>query len=389
MKNQLQIGLMLTHNFAYYRGVLSGIRKFAETRPEWLFRLFGLEHLKALRRLRPAAVIASVNSVSLAKSLSSWRRPIVNVSAVFPGLPFARVGVDNSEIGRLAAAHFLERGLRHFGFVGPAGFLFSTEREAAFRLALNAAGHALICYHGHKSRPSDPLGRCWDLDRGIHRWLRALPKPVGVFVPNDLWGVHVTEACRQIDLRVPEQVALLGVDNDGLFCELSRPPLSSIQVPAEQIGMEAALLLEAILKGHRKKVTTVLLPPVGVTSRRSSETLVTDDHEVVEAVRFIRENTHLPLRVPDVLKQVPVARRSLERRVRAVLGRGLGEEIRRGHMERAKRLLVETDLPIKLVAEQAGFSDFRHMAVTFRQELGLSPSAVRRQLRGPVGKVGG
>lgn len=384
MKNQVHVGLMLTHDFAYYRAVLSGVRKFAETRPDWVFSTFGPEHLRVLRRLHPDALIASISSVDLAKTISSWHRPVVNVSAVLPGLPFPRVGVDNAEIGRLAAAHFLERGLRHFGFVGPADFLFSSERETAFRFELEAVGHTLASYHGHKGRPFDATGRGWDLDRGIHRWLRALPKPVGVFVPNDLWGVQVTEVCRQIDLRVPEQVALLGVDNDGMYCELSRPPLSSIQIPAEQIGMEAALLLERILKGKKRKATTVLLSPVGIVPRRSSETLVTDDSDVVTAVRFIRENSHLPLRVPDILQSVPVSRRSLERRVCAVLGHGLGEEIRRVRIERAKRLLSETDLPIKVVAQQSGFSDFRHLAVAFRHDVGQTPTAFRRQLRTPM-----
>jgi LacI family transcriptional regulator len=386
---QLRIGLVFTHTFAYYRRVLRGIRRYVEARPQWLFTSLTPqpEGVRVPGRFRPDGLIATVNTEQLAQTLSSWRRPVVNVSAVLPGLRFPRVGVDNAGVGRLAAAHFLERGLSRFGFIGPPDYLFATERGVAFCEAVREAGHAAACYEGQAHLSYDPLGQRWDLTPAVRRWLRALPKPVGVFVPNDLWGVQVAEECRRADLRVPEDVALLGVDNDDLYCELTRPPLSSIILPAEQVGYEAAALLERLLAGKAPPREPILLPPTGVATRRSSEVLAVDDEDVVAAVRFIREHAHLPLRVADVLRQVPVARRTIERRCRVVLGRGLGQEIRRAHLELARRLLAVTDLPLKVLAEQAGFSDFRHMAVVFRQELGLTPSAYRRRMRTPVGEV--
>lgn len=384
MMKLIRIGLAVNHSYAYYRGVLRGISHYAETRPQWLFTSIVPEEqsLLALGRFRPAGVIASVHLQSLVQAFSSWRRPVVNVSVVLPGLRFPRVGVDNARVGQLAGAHFLERGLRHFGFVGPPDHLYSIERHAAFRRALEEAGHTAACYHSAAHRSFDPLGRRWDLDRGVYRWLRALPKPVGVFVPDDVWGVQVSEACRQVGLRVPEDVALLGVDDDDLDCELARPRLSSVVVPTERIGYEAAALLNRLLAGEKPPEGPVLLPPTGVATRRSTEILAIEDREVVTAVRFIREHAHLPLRVADVLREVPVGRRTLERRCHTALGWSLGEEIRRAHLERARRLLARTELPMKAVAKQAGFSDFRHMAVVFRQELGMPPTAYRRQVRG-------
>jgi LacI family transcriptional regulator len=289
------------------------------------------------------------------------------------------VRADNEQVGQLAAGHFLERGLRHFAFVGHLGQLVSNEREAAFRRAIEARGFTLAAYHDRKTRAFDPVGRRWPLDRGVQRWLRDLPKPVGILAQSDLFGVQLTEACRQAGMHVPEDVAILGVDNDDLYCELSRPALSSIVLPTERIGYEAAALLERLLDGKQSPSKPLLLRPVGVVTRRSTETMAIDDPDVVAAVRLIRENAHLPLRAADVLKHVPVGRRSLERHVRRCLGHGLGAEIRRVHLERAKRLLIETELPIKSVAEQSGFTDFRHMAVVFRKDLGLSPTAFRRQ----------
>lgn len=380
----VRIGLAVNHSYAYYRGVLRGIAHYAETKPEWLFTsVFPEEQLlQALGRFQPAGLIASVHVPSLVRAFSGWCRPVINVSAVMPGLRFPRVGVDNACVGQLAAAHFLERGLRHFGFVGPPDHVYSTERQAAFRQALREAGHSLACHHTPADLPFDPLGRRWDLDRGVYRWLRSLPKPAGVFVPDDDWGVQVAEACRHVGLRVPEDVALLGADDDDLGCELTRPRLSSVIVPAERIGYEAASLLDRLLAGEKPPAGPVLLPPPGVATRRSTEILAIEDREVVAAVRFIREHAHLPLRVTDVLREVAIGRRTLERRCHVALGWGLGEEIRRAHLERARRLLARTDLPVKAVAQKAGFSDFRHLAVVFRQELGMPPTAYRRQVRG-------
>jgi LacI family transcriptional regulator len=383
MAATLRIGLAINHSYTYYRSVLRGIARYAEAKQHWLFAsvLPEQQPLQGLGRFRPVGLIASVGTQQMVQALSSWRRPIVNVDAILPGLRFANVSADNMPVGQLAAAHFLERGLRQFGYVGPPHHLYSMEREAAFRQALEVAGHHLAFYHTSPQLPFDPLGRRWDLDRGVYRWLRKLPKPVGVFAPGDDLGIQVAEACRQVGLRVPEDVALLGVDDDDLDCELSRPRLSSIILPAERIGYEAAALLDRLLDGDKPPTQPLLLPPIGVATRRSTEVLAIDDQDVISAVRFIREHAHLPLSVSDVAREVAVGRRTLERRCRQALGWGLGDEIRRAHLERARRLLARTDLPMKSVAQQAGFSGLRHMGETFRQELGMPPSTYRRQVR--------
>ncbi len=385
MQRPIRIGLVFTYSYSYLRGIVRGIRMYAETRPRWLFTSVFPEgsSLRNLRALKPDGVIAAIDTEALAKALHSWRRPLVNVAAVLPDLRIPRVGVDSVAVGRLAAEHFVERGLRSFAFAGHPDWLFSSQREAGFRQGIEAAGGLVDSYHDRTLRFFDPLCQHWPLNRRVHRWLRRLPKPVGVFTPGDLWGLQLTEACRQTDLRVPEDVAVLGVDNDEL-CELERPTLSSVIVPAEQIGREAAALLDRLLAGAKPPQQPVLLPPHGVMTRRSSEVLAIDDPEVVAAARFIRGHGHVPLRVLDVLKEVPIGRRSLERRFRNALGRGLWAEIRRVHVELAKRLLTETDLPMKTIAEQSGFTDFRHMAVAFRQDPGLSPTAYRRLQRGPA-----
>src|SRR5438067_1249953 len=253
MHPPMHIGLILASSYAYDRDVLRGIRRYAETRPDWLLT-FTVPFRQPARRLRAwkfDGLIASVNAEALAQALAARRRPLVNVSSVLPGLSFPRIGPDNVAIGRLAAGHFLERGLRHFAFVGHPHWVYATEREQGFRSAVEEAGYRVAGYHVTSVQPFDPLGRHWTLERRVHHWLRGLPKPVGLFAADDLFGVQLTEICREAALHVPEEVALLGADNDDLECELARPMLSSVIVPAEQIGREAAALLGRLLEGAK------------------------------------------------------------------------------------------------------------------------------------------
>lgn len=384
----LHIGLVFTYSFTFYRGILRGIRRYMEARPDWRFTVIVPdEHsLRMPVRHRPDGLITSMDTQHVVQSLSSWRRPAVDVSAVFAKVRFPRVRVDNGRVGQLAATHFRERGLQHFAFVGPKGHLYSDERRDAFSQSVQEFGFSVSHYEVRLEPPFDLLSQGWSLDPAFMQWLRGLPKPIGVFVPFDFWGVQMAESCRRAELRVPEDVALLGVDNDDAFCELARPPLSSIMLPTEQIGYEAAVQLERLICGARPTSESILLQPIGVATRRSTETLAIDDREVVAAIRYIREHAHLPIQVDEVLRQVPIGRRTLERRCRATLGWGLGEEIQRSHFERACRLLANTDLPMEAVAVQSGYSGFRHLGLAFRRTLSMAPSAYRGKMRSPVGE---
>ncbi len=380
-----RIGLVFHSDLAYSRGVLRGIKQYAQTQPHWVLTPLDPETLtrEALRALRPAGLIALVSSPALAKLLGASGKRVVNVSRVLSDLPFPRVSVDHVQVGRLAATHLRERGLRHFGFVGHSRHVYSVEREKGLREVLGNGDPTLDCFYERTTWSYRRRGHLLALDGAFQDWLRALPKPVGVFACHDVWGFQATEACRLTDLRIPDDVALLGVDNDDLLCELARPSLSSVAIPAERIGYEAAALLDRLLAGARPPKQPLLIPPLGIMTRQSSDVLALDDPDVAGAVRFIREHAHVPIRVEDVLREVPVSRRALERRFRKAVNRRIGEEIRRTHLERAKTLLAGTDLLMADVAGQAGFSDSRHLSVVFRQETGATPTAYRRQFRSP------
>lgn len=387
----LRIGLVLSYSLAYCRGILRGVKAYARTKQDWIFTPVAPEDdaARLLRQLRPAGIIAHVYSDDLGAALHRLRRPLVNVSGVLADLRVPRVGLDDQAIGKMAAAHLLERGLRHFAFVGHPGHGYSVRRENAFRAAIAAAGHPVSSYLDPVSH-FDPRGRLWALDLRVRRWLTALPRPVGVFACNDLWGAQLSEVCRQAGLAVPEEVAMLGVDNDDLLCELARPSLSSVAVPAEAVGSSAAALLDRLMAGRKPPRGPTLLGPIGVVSRQSSDVLAIADQDVAEAVRYIRDRGHEPIAIDAILDHVAVSRRSLERRFRRLLGRGIWDEIRRVHMGRAKELLATTSMSMADVAEASGFSDNKHLSVVFRQELAQTPSEYRREHRhGRVERGGG
>jgi LacI family transcriptional regulator len=334
-----------------------------------------------LAAAQPRGLIASVLTEGLSKLLQGLRQPLVNVASVVPGLPFPQVRVDHRLVGQAAAEHLRNCGLQHFAFVGNAHHLYSTEREAGFRDALTAVGHAADHFYERHARSYRQRGRLLVVDERLRRWLQALPKPVGIFAGHDVWALQVVEACRLAGLRVPEDVAVVGADNDDLLCELARPSLSSVIVPAERVGYEAAALLDRLLAGDKPPREPVLIPPPGVVGRKSSDVLAIDDPVVAQAVRFLRDSAHLPLRVSDVLRAVPVSRRVLERRFRAVLERGLAAEIRRLHVEKAKQLLAKSELPMQTIAERCGFSSQYQFSRAFRREVGMTPTDFRADFR--------
>jgi LacI family transcriptional regulator len=378
----VRIGLVLEHSLSFYRQILRGVNHFATQRPQWLFTPIAC-NVRALQLVRPLSCdgyIAHIFHPALGNALQKLRRPVINVSGVLPELPFPRVVADHAEVGRQAARHLLECGLRQLGFVGYRRHHFAIERERGFREIAEAAEVSVAAFHQPGERWKDPSG-VWRWNERLLEWLRQLPKPVGVLASHDTQGAQIAEYCQQLNLTVPDDVAVVGVDDDDLLCDLSRPSLSSVRLPAVRIGFEAARLLDEWLSGSRPHNQALILPPAGVMVRQSSNLQAVSDSAVAAAVRFIHDHAHEPLQVSDVLRAVAMARRGLERRFRRWLQRSILEEIRRAHVIVAQRLLVATDLPMSQIATRSGLQSSRHLSIAFRKVMGLTPTAFRNQSR--------
>jgi len=238
--------------------------------------------------------------------------------------------------------------------------------------------HFSSCYTEYLPRP--PIDASWrKIDSQVQRWLTALPKPVAILASNDVPARHLADACLALGLVVPEEVAILGVDNDESECQLSRPPLSSIAVAGERIGFEAASMLDDLICGRRRAVTTIWVPPVRVETRQSTDTLAIDDPLVASALALIRTHFAEGCSVGFLADRLATSRRTLERSFRSHLSRSVLDEIRRVRIERVRELLSETSLPMPLIAARTGFGNARRLAVVFRQVTGTTPTRFRRR----------
>jgi LacI family transcriptional regulator len=385
MPSTASIGLVLEYDIGYCRSVLHGIKRYAESRPHWVLIPTSSEMraVQDLANLRPQGIINYGGSKAALEILRNLRRPRVRVGGGEPDDGTPRVGPNDFLIGQLAATHLLDLGLKKFAFIGHSPAVSSARREQGFRWAIERAGHQVESYDEGAPWHYNPWDTRWALGREFRSWVESLPTPVGVAANHDVWIFHLSEICRDLGLHVPEEVAMIGAANDELLCGLARPSLSSVAFPSEQIGYEAAALLDRLIAGEPPPDRPILLPPLGVVARQSSDILAIADPEVAAAVRMIRQSGPAPLQVEDVVRAASVCRRTLELRFRQSLGRGIFEEIQRVRVDRAASLLAGTDMPISVLAEQAGFSSGMHLMLAFRRETGMTPTAYRRQFRSP------
>jgi LacI family transcriptional regulator len=210
-------------------------------------------------------------------------------------------------------------------------------------------------------------------------WLKTLPKPLGLMTCTDERSQHVIEACKTAEFRVPEDIAIIGVDNDELVCDLSDPPLSSVFQNSEKAGYEAAELLDELMAGKKPAKKEVIVDAPYIVNRQSTDILAIEDREVVEAIRYIREHSKDNIGVGQVIKATALSRRALERRFNKILGRSIYNEIRRTRVEQAVRMLLETKMSISQIASALGYPSVDHIARYFKREKGMSLVAYRKK----------
>lgn len=367
----------------YYWGVLQGVREFIHAHPSWRATLYATPNAYRVARSTGAAppdgVLMSYGPL-WKTLLPELRCPVVDVNGLLTGRRAARVSVDDVAVGEMAARHFAERRFQDVGYVGYGQTPYSTARARGLRQATVAAGVRL-----HVAPPIAPgqlpgAAAAARTAARIAAWVDTLPRPVGIVACHDPLALATLAACRRRGWRVPQDVAVLGVDNFGWECEYADPPLSSVIVPTERIGFRAAETLSHWLDTGVAPSGPIFVQPGGVITRTSTHLLVSDDPVVVDATRFIRNHADRPIGVDDVVRAVSVSRRSLEQRFHRALGRTPLNEIHAARVDRAKELLARTSLPMPAIAERCGFRYATHFAATFQRQSGESPTAYRRRL---------
>jgi LacI family transcriptional regulator len=385
MPKRPRVALLVESARAYGRGLLAGVASYMRIHGPWTIDW----HERSLSEAPPCwlrdwdgdGIIARITTQPLARAIRALGLPTVDLYGWLPGVDWPCLRADNARVARLAADHFLERGFRHLAYCGFAGVNYSDERLQPFLRRLQKAGY--VCHVFESPRVRQTAGTGASEQQGVlHEaeltdWLRGLPKPVGILACNDTRGQQVLNACRKIGLDVPTEVAVLGVDNNSLVCDLSDPPLSSVDLNSERIGYQAAALLARLLAGRRVKARTLLIAPRGIVTRQSTDVLAIEDAEIAEAVRLIRTQACNGLTVRQLLASCSLSCSSLERRFTHILGRTPKAEIVRVRLQCVQELLGQTDLALAVIASRAGFKYPEYMSFVFKQKIGLSPGQYR------------
>ena len=374
-----KVALLVETSNAYARDMLAGIEDYIRAQGPWSVYLGEQGRGDGVppwfARWQGDGVIARIENEHIAAALAATRLPVVDLSFahLLPAAP--TFTTDNAAIARVAVQHFTERGFENFAYCGRGEFVWSRDRGAMFEREVRAAGFRCDVYEESR-KPSTDVDSETD---AIAAWVASLPHPVAVFACYDLRGQQVLDAALRAGLAVPEQVAVLGVDNDELLCALSPPPLSSVILNGRRTGWLGAEALARLMAGKKIAGDVHPVPPIGVATRQSTDTLAVADAQLARALRVIRERACEGISVVDILRHAPMARRSLEHRMRETIGRTPNEEILRVKLARARQLLAATDLSLAEVAGRCGFRHTEYLSVAFKREFGIPPGQFRRE----------
>jgi LacI family transcriptional regulator len=388
MNKRPRIAVLVESTRAYGRGLLAGIASYVRQHESWTIywqeRSLRDPPPRWLRGWDGHGVIARIATHELARALRSLQLPTVDLYGWLPNGDWPCVRTDNARVARLAADHLLERGFRHIAYCGFKGVNYSEERLPLFQQCTSDAGLRCHVYQYTRFPPSADLA-AREQQGVLYRndlacWLAGLPKPVGILACNDICGQQVLSACRELGLPVPDQVAVLGVDNDDVLCNLSDPPLSSVDPSSTRIGFEAAAKLSRMLSGRAAPRRTVLVEPRGIVTRRSTDVLAIEDAEIADVVRLIRARACTGLTVAELLESCSLSASSLERRFTRLLGRSPKAEIVRVRLQHVVELLAEPDLSLAAIAAQSGFNHPEYLSAVFKKNFGMSPGQYRRRI---------
>ncbi|HYG36707.1 MAG TPA: XylR family transcriptional regulator [Clostridia bacterium] len=390
MKELRHIVLMVDASRAYGRGICRGVANFAENREDWLILPHERPELNELpdwlKKSRVDGIIAYIPNRKLYQRISALGVPTVDVHGRCRTPLIPVIESDAQVIAALALQFFLKSGFQHLAYCGYPSVFFSDQREEAFRMQavkLNRIAH-IYALPSHNRVGEDlyqfEKGTATD-EAGLATWLRSLPKPVAILACNDIRGQQVINACREAEIRMPEEVAVLGVDNDEIICRLCRPTLSTIEPDVERIGYLAGELIAAQLEG-KSVGSSYQVPPRRVVERQSADMVVAGHPVVVSAARMIRDCDCAEISVEQICEAVGTSRSTLDKLFLTHLGRSVAGEMTRIRIQRSQSMLFNSDMPLAEIARRCGFSSATYFCRFFKRTTGQTPDSYRQTWRG-------
>ncbi len=380
---------MLDSSRAADRGIIRGIIEYSQGRGHWsffrfspLFRTFPFSQnrqdnlLERLNKLDADGIIGYLpTKKSLIQTIIQSNFPAVAIPVQDPISGILNVQQDK-HVGSIGADHLLERGFEHLAFYGTRDY-WSQIRQEGFIERIEQAGHTVRTFPipAQLTKPAAALAQLAD-------WLEKLPKPIGIMTSNDERSSDIVEACHMIGLTIPGQVAIIGVDNDEMICNLSTPPLSSIRLNPEMVGYKSAEAIDHLIAGKRVEQSDIFFEPIGIVTRQSTDILAIEDQQVAQAIRFIRNNARRDIHVNDVVNQSTLSIRALQQRFRKAIGRGINREIQRVRIRQLAEAIINTNQAIQQIAYDLEFNDINHVSRIFRREMGITPIGYRKHFGG-------
>ena len=377
------IGVLIDTTSNLTSALLSGVNRYIATHHPWRVvigdRSLDATHPAWLQGWRGDGMIAQIGTQATIDAILAIGVPAVAVTASRLDHPFPFVGVDDRAVGRMVAKHFFERGYKNFGLYELANATLFEEKCRSFVDTVQAAGHECPVY---RSTQSPEKSRNWERQQGkLAAWVAELPKPAGVMCCTDPLGLSLLDACHRARVAVPEELAVVGAENDETVCAMATPPLSSVDMNGRAIGYEAAGLLSGMMEGQRPNSRETLVAPLGVFVRQSSDVVAIDNKGVRAALLYIRKHACEGVTVDDVARVTYMSRSTLERQMASAIKRTPKAEIQRVKFDRVKELLGDTDLPLTAVAKRAGFEHPQYMSEAFKREFGRTPGEYRRMMQ--------
>lgn len=382
-----RVAILLESTYEISRGLMRGIVKYVRIYGPWGLHIItgGTEEqrLPSLDQWKATGIIARIPNNKIAQAVVRSGLPTVLLDPIdtfldpkHPLSRFCRCSCDNRTIGRMAARHFLDQGFEHFAILPDFKRAnWASQRFDAFEQLLVAEGKTVAFFPVSHVAPSD-----WGVEfKRVIPWLRKLPKPVAIFTPHDLRARQVLDACLIADIKVPHEVAVLGVSNDEQVCETTTPPLSSIAVDTEAGGYAAAQMLDGLMRGTIDGQQEFIYPPLEIVGRASSELVAYHDPVVIRARDFIRINSGFSIRVSDVARHMNLSSRSIELRFKKSVGHSVLAEIQQVRIEAVRRLVAQTDTPFGKIATLAGLESQTYLGEVFKETFGMTMSEYREQ----------
>jgi len=381
-----RVALIVESSTASGRNTLRGIAEYIRQTGHWSVYCEASHYQTVLpewlHHWKGDGVIARIRNRNIAKALLKLHIPLVDIrGTVTSELGIPLVQVDNPAISMLAANHLIEHGFQSFAYCGVRGTSWSKQRQEAFREVVGKSGFPTSLFQMPLFN-SKALFSESERSR-VDQWISSLPKPVGIMAATDWTGQKLLESCRRIGVMAPEEVAVIGVDNDEVVCEISDPMLSSIEARHDRVGFHAAKLLDEMINGSPAPTEPMTVGVPSIVVRRSTDVQTIADLDVVSAVRFIRENACNGIHIEDVLAHVALSESTLNRKFQQTLSRSIHEEISRVRIERVKELLAKTEMTVTQIARATGFKHQEYLSVNFKRQTGMTPSAYRNETRDP------